>query len=65
MSLPPCPSGLQVRNFGRRGRTKWQHLLAEDTTFAAGAPDPQLPPTGRPQGRPVSQDFTKPKTHKT
>lgn len=59
--LMGCPSlpVLQVRNFGRRGRTKWTHLLAEDTSAQA---------VEGPRRDPVNlhmQEFGKPKNMKT
>mmetsp|Transcript_17478 Transcript_17478/g.37773 ORF Transcript_17478/g.37773 Transcript_17478/m.37773 type:complete len:486 (-) Transcript_17478:38-1495(-) len=62
------PAVMQVKNFGRSGRTKWTHLVAEDTTFAAGDPnDPlveSLKEAAKKRARATPQEFAKPKKFK-
>jgi microfibrillar-associated protein 1 len=62
------PEVMQVKKFGRRGRSKWTHLAAEDTTDLNAMPWAQNPAVrkkveSRMAG--TEQVFTKPKNTKT
>lgn len=55
---------MQVKNFGRRGRTKHTHLVDQDTTVFDDdlAPDKKLQDSYFSRRAGVSQNFSKPKT---
>ena len=55
---------MQVKNFGRRGRTKHTHLVDQDTTVFddALAPEKHLQDAYFKRVAGVSQTFSKPKT---
>lgn len=61
------PEVMQVKNFGRKGRSKWTHLAAEDTTDrnAPWAQDPVLRRKAEARMAGTEQVFTKPKNTKT
>jgi microfibrillar-associated protein 1 len=62
------PEVMQVKNFGRRGRSKWTHLAAEDTTDLNAMPWAQNPAVRKKAEARMAgteQVFTKPKNTKT
>lgn len=66
-SKEALPEVMQVKNFGRRGRTKWTHLSAEDTTdFNVGwAQNDAVRKKFEARRAGTEQVFTKPKDTKT
>ena len=60
-----CIQVMQVKNFGRRGRTKYTHLVDQDTTEVDNplAPDAQLRAKHVMAG--TGNVFSNPKTHNT
>ncbi len=62
--MPFCTC--QVRNFGRSGRTKWTHLLEEDTTNYDDPAIKALAEKRRAVAGPAgAQEFSKPKKFRT
>jgi microfibrillar-associated protein 1 len=62
------PKVMQVKNFGRSGRSKWTHLAAEDTTDINAMPWAQNPAVRKKAEARLAgteQVFTKPKNTKT
>ena len=61
------PEVLQVKDFGKRGKSKWTHLAAEDTTDkdALWAQDPTMRRKAERRLAGTEQVFTKPKNTKT
>lgn len=57
------PAVMQVKNFGRSGRSKWTHLTNEDTTDFSGARFDDGGAVKR--TRQVPQEFSRPKKLKT
>ncbi len=57
----------QVKNFGRRGRTKYTHLLDQDTTLFDNplAPDAAQQQKYENKRAGTEQVFEKPRTYKT
>ena len=50
------PHACQVKNFGRAGRTKYTHLVDQDTTYtAAVSDDPMIQVWRGGRGRDISQ----------
>ncbi|GAB4819558.1 hypothetical protein N2152v2_006604 [Parachlorella kessleri] len=67
MDKTMLPQIMQVKNFGRRGRTKWTHLVSEDTTNfeSPWAQNDVLRLKYNQKMAAAEQVFTKPKNMKT